>query len=157
MPTVIDLRSDTVTHPTDAMRRAMATTPLGDDVFGEDPTVNELEARAAALLGKEAGLFVASGSMGNLVSLMAHLPRRPSAVVGVVGYRPGAEASLPTAHLMWLAVRPRWQRQGVGRLLVETVERQCYAAGVRRLELDTLPSWEVVVAFYRALGFVAEV
>ena len=82
MSTVIDLRSDTVTHPTDAMRRAMATAPLGDDVFGDDPTVNELEARAAALLGKEAGLFVSSGTQGNLVSLMAHLPRGHEAIAG---------------------------------------------------------------------------
>ena len=82
MPPVIDLRSDTVTHPTDAMRRAMAAAPLGDDVFGDDPTVNELEARAAALLGKEAGLFVASGTMGNLVSLVAHLPRGYEAIAG---------------------------------------------------------------------------
>jgi threonine aldolase len=82
MSTVIDLRSDTVTHPTDAMRRAMAAAPLGDDVFGDDPTVNELEARAAALLGKDAGLFVSSGTQGNLVSLMAHLPRGYEAIAG---------------------------------------------------------------------------
>ena len=78
----IDLRSDTVTHPTDAMRRAMATAELGDDVFGDDPTVNALEERAAALLGKEAGLFVASGTMGNLVCLLAHLPRGHEAIAG---------------------------------------------------------------------------
>ncbi len=71
----IDLRSDTVTHPTPAMRRAMYEAELGDDVFGDDPTVNALEARAARLLGKEAGLFVASGTMGNLVSQLAHLGR----------------------------------------------------------------------------------
>jgi len=71
----IDLRSDTVTHPTPAMRRAMAEADVGDDVFGDDPTVNALEERAAALLGKEAGLFVASGTMGNLVAQMAHLGR----------------------------------------------------------------------------------
>jgi threonine aldolase len=82
MPPVIDLRSDTVTHPTEAMRRAMAAARLGDDVFGDDPTVNELEARAAAILGKEAGLFVASGTMGNLVSLIAHLPRGHEAIAG---------------------------------------------------------------------------
>ena len=79
---VIDLRSDTVTHPTPAMRRAMAEAHVGDDVFGDDPTVNKLEARSAALLGKEAGLFVASGTMGNLVSLMAHLPRGHEAIAG---------------------------------------------------------------------------
>lgn len=71
----VDLRSDTVTHPTPAMRRAMAAAELGDDVFGDDPTVGALEARAAELLGKEAGLFVASGTMGNLVAQMAHLGR----------------------------------------------------------------------------------
>jgi threonine aldolase len=78
----IDLRSDTVTRPTEAMRRAMASADLGDDVFGDDPTVNELEERAADLLGKEAGLFVASGTMGNLVSLMAHLGRGQEVIAG---------------------------------------------------------------------------
>jgi threonine aldolase len=72
---LIDLRSDTVTHPTPEMRRAMAEAELGDDVFGDDPTVIALEQRAAELTGKEAGLFVASGTMGNLVSLMAQVPR----------------------------------------------------------------------------------
>jgi len=72
---LIDLRSDTVTHPTPEMRRAMAEAELGDDVFGDDPTVIALQERAAELTGKEAGLFVASGAMGNLVSLMAHVPR----------------------------------------------------------------------------------
>jgi threonine aldolase len=79
---IIDLRSDTVTRPTDAMRRAMAAAEVGDDVFGDDPTVNALEERAADLLGKEAGLFVASGTMGNLVSLIAHLPRGHEAIAG---------------------------------------------------------------------------
>jgi threonine aldolase len=78
----VDLRSDTVTHPTPAMRRAMYEAEVGDDVFGDDPTVNALEARAAELLGKEAGLFVASGTMGNLVSLVAHLPRGFEAIAG---------------------------------------------------------------------------
>src|SRR5437773_12573166 len=72
---VIDLRSDTVTKPTPEMRRAMAEAEVGDDVFGDDPTVIALEERAAELLGKEAGLFVASGAMGNLVAQMAHLAR----------------------------------------------------------------------------------
>ena len=71
----IDLRSDTVTHPTAAMRAAMAAAPVGDDVFGDDPTVIALERRAAHLLDKDAALFVPSGTMGNLVSLMAHVPR----------------------------------------------------------------------------------
>jgi threonine aldolase len=75
MPDLIDLRSDTVTRPSPAMRHAMATARVGDDVFEDDPTVQELEAVAADLLGKEAGLFVASGTMGNLVSLISHVPR----------------------------------------------------------------------------------
>jgi threonine aldolase len=79
---ILDLRSDTVTRPTDAMRRAMAAAEVGDDVWGEDPTVNALEERAAELLGKEAGLFVSSGTMGNLVSLMAHVPRGGEIIAG---------------------------------------------------------------------------
>ena len=67
--TLIDLRSDTVTKPTPAMREAMARAEVGDDVYGEDPTVNRLQERVAALLGKEAGLFVPSGTMANQVSL----------------------------------------------------------------------------------------
>jgi len=78
----IDLRSDTVTRPTAAMRRAMAEAEVGDDVFGDDPTVTALEERAADLLGKEAGLFVASGTMGNLVALMAHLGRGTELIAG---------------------------------------------------------------------------
>ena len=71
MPNVIDLRSDTVTRPTPEMRRAMADADVGDDVFGDDPTVNGLQELAAEILGKEAGLFVPTGSMGNQVSLGA--------------------------------------------------------------------------------------
>jgi threonine aldolase len=79
---LIDLRSDTVTLPTAAMRRAMAEAEVGDDVWGEDPTVNALEERAAELLGKEAGLFVASGTMANLTSQMAHLARGQEIIAG---------------------------------------------------------------------------
>jgi threonine aldolase len=75
MPHLIDLRSDTVTRPSPAMRRAMAQAEVGDDVFGDDPTVNALQERAAELSGKSAAVFVASGTMGNLVSHMAHVPR----------------------------------------------------------------------------------
>jgi threonine aldolase len=70
--TEIDLRSDTVTLPTDAMLQAMASAPLGDDVFREDPTVNRLQETAAARLGKEAALFVASGTMGNLLGVLVN-------------------------------------------------------------------------------------
>ncbi|MGH9710697.1 MAG: threonine aldolase family protein, partial [Candidatus Acidiferrales bacterium] len=66
---VVDLRSDTVTRPTPAMRRAMAEAEVGDDVYGEDPTVNKLQQRAAEIFGREAALFVPSGSMGNLLAI----------------------------------------------------------------------------------------
>ena len=69
---VIDLRSDTVTKPTAAMRRAMAEAEVGDDVYGEDPTVNRLEARAAEVFGREAALFVPTGSMGNQIAVRLH-------------------------------------------------------------------------------------
>ena len=82
----IDLRSDTVTHPTPEMRRAMVEAEVGDDVFEDDPTVIALEQRAAALLGKEAGLFVASGTMGNLVSVMAHVPRGGEIITPAEGH-----------------------------------------------------------------------
>jgi threonine aldolase len=79
---IIDLRSDTVTHPTPAMREAMYHAEVGDDVFGDDPTVNRLEEMAAEQLGKEAALFVASGTMGNLVALLTHCGRGDEAIVG---------------------------------------------------------------------------
>ena len=78
----IDLRSDTVTQPTPAMRAAMAHAELGDDVYGEDPTVNRLEQLAAEKTGKEAALFVASGTMANLVALLTHCGRGDEVIVG---------------------------------------------------------------------------
>ncbi len=69
---MIDLRSDTVTRPTQAMRQAMANAEVGDDVYGEDPTVNRLEARAAEVFGREASIFVPTGSMGNLIAARIH-------------------------------------------------------------------------------------
>lgn len=78
---VIDLRSDTVTQPTEEMRAAMASAPVGDDVFGEDPTVNALEALAAEMVGKEAAVFVPSGTMGNLIAIMAHTRKGDAVVV----------------------------------------------------------------------------
>jgi threonine aldolase len=78
----IDLRSDTVTLPSPAMREAMYRAELGDDVFGEDPTVNRLEAAAAARMGKEAALFVASGTMANLVSVLTHCGRGDGIILG---------------------------------------------------------------------------
>jgi threonine aldolase len=94
----LDFRSDTVSWPTPAMRQAMANAPVGDDVYGEDPTINELEALAAAKTGKEAGLFVASGTMGNLVAVLTHATRGDEAIIGqdahIYCYEAGGMAAL---------------------------------------------------------------
>jgi len=82
----IDLRSDTVTHPTEAMRDAMYSAEVGDDVYGEDPTVNALEAEAAVLLGKDAGLFVASGTQSNLIALLTHCQRGDEYIAGATAH-----------------------------------------------------------------------
>ena len=79
--TIIDLRSDTVTQPTEEMREAMARARVGDDVLGEDPTVHELEGLAAEMLGKERGLFVPSGTMANLVAVMTHTQKGDEVLV----------------------------------------------------------------------------
>jgi threonine aldolase len=79
---VIDLRSDTVTLPTPEMREAIAHAELGDDVYGEDPTVNRLQEMAAKLTGKQAALLVASGTMANLIALLVHCPRGTRAILG---------------------------------------------------------------------------
>ena len=77
-----DFRSDTVTRPSPAMRAAMASAEVGDDVFGDDPTVKRLEARVAAVIGKEAGVFVPSGTQSNLIALMTHCERGDEYIVG---------------------------------------------------------------------------
>jgi threonine aldolase len=79
---IIDLRSDTVTQPTPAMRTAMANAVVGDDVFGEDPTINQLQELSAERMGKETALFVPSGTMGNLVALLAHCNRGDEVILG---------------------------------------------------------------------------
>ncbi|MBT3322000.1 MAG: low-specificity L-threonine aldolase [Anaerolineae bacterium] len=99
---IIDLRSDTVTHPTPAMREAMAKAKVGDDVYGEDPTVNQLQEMAAEMLGKEAGLFVPSGSMGNLISVLAHCGRGDEIILGnkahIFLYEAGGISALGGVH-----------------------------------------------------------
>ena len=79
---LIDMRSDTVTHPTPAMRAAMANAEVGDDVYGDDPTINRLQELAAEKTGLEAGLFVSSGTMANLAALLTHCERGSEAIVG---------------------------------------------------------------------------
>jgi len=82
----VDLRSDTVTHPTQAMREAMARAEVGDDVMGEDPTINRLQSMAADRMGMEAGLLVPSGTMGNLIGIMAHCGRSDEVIMGHLGH-----------------------------------------------------------------------
>ena len=103
---MIDLRSDTVTKPSPAMREAMAHAEVGDDVFGEDPTVNRLQEVAARLLGKEAALFVPSGTMGNQLSVRLHTKPGDEIIVEagahVVRYESGAAAGLSGVQTRWL-------------------------------------------------------
>ena len=82
MPQLVDLRSDTVTRPSEGMRRAMLEAELGDDVFGDDPTVNRLQARAAEIFGMEAGLLLPSGTQSNLAALMSHCQRGDEVIIG---------------------------------------------------------------------------
>jgi len=99
---MIDLRSDTVTQPTEAMRQAMASADLGDDVYGEDPTVSALEALAAEMTGKEAALLVPSGTMANLISLLTHCGRGEEVILGdqahIFFYEQGGSASVGGIH-----------------------------------------------------------
>ncbi|MAG15314.1 MAG: low-specificity L-threonine aldolase [Dehalococcoidales bacterium] len=118
---IIDLRSDTITPPTEEMRRAMVEAEVGDDVFGEDPTVNRLEALAAQVMGKEAALFAPSGTMTNLIAVLTHT-------------RPGDEIIVGNeAHMFWYEVGGASALGGVimrtipndedGRLAPESVEQ----------------------------------
>ncbi|WP_419660300.1 LtaE: L-threonine aldolase [Desulfosarcina variabilis str. Montpellier] len=106
----IDLRSDTITRPTPAMRKAMAEAEVGDDVFKEDPTVNRLEAMAAQRMGKPAALLVASGTMGNLVAQLAHCGRGDETLLGdqshVFFYEQGSASALGGIHPRTLANNP---------------------------------------------------
>ena len=99
---LIDLRSDTITLPTPAMRKAMAAAEVGDDVFGEDPTVRKLEEMAAQRMGKAAGLLVASGTMANLVCQMAHCGRGDEMILGdkshIFYYEQGGSAAIGGIH-----------------------------------------------------------
>lgn len=106
----IDLRSDTVSWPTPEMRQAMANAEVGDDVYGEDPTVNRLEAMAAAMMGMEAGLFVASGTMGNATAVLTHCRRGEEIIIGhsahIFRYEAGGSAALGGVHPHTIPVQP---------------------------------------------------
>lgn len=160
---LIDLRSDTVTHPTAAMREAMANAVVGDDQFGEDPTVRELEGLAARMLGKEDAVFVASGTMGNLVSLLAHCGRGDEVIMGdechIFWFESGGAAALggmpfnllPNGPMGELdiervrkairATRPGYPRTGV--ICVENTQNRC---GGTVLALDYLAELHEVAA-----------
>ena len=107
---IIDLRSDTVTHPTDEMRAAMAAAEVGDDVLREDPTVNRLQDVAAERMGKEAGLLVTSGTMGNLVAVLAHCGRGDETILGNLAhtflFEAGGIAALGGVHSYVLPNQP---------------------------------------------------
>jgi threonine aldolase len=141
----VDLRSDTVTQPTPAMREAMATAPIGDDVYGEDPTVNQLQELAAAKLGKEAALFVPSGTMGNLAAILAHCNRGDEAIMGAYAhtfmFEAGGISALGGVHSRQIqeqadgslaledleaAVRPDDEHQPITRLIeIENTHNRC--------------------------------
>ena len=93
----IDLRSDTITHPTDEMRRAMAAAEVGDDVFSEDPTINALQERAAEMMGQEAGLLTASGTMSNLIAALAWCSRGDEMIMGQEAHMFWNESGGPSA------------------------------------------------------------
>ncbi len=154
----IDLRSDTVTHPTPEMRKAMYEAEVGDDVYGEDPTVNRLQELAAEMLGKEAALLVVSGTMGNLVGVLSHAGRGQEAIVGdeahIYHYEVGGISALggvvfhpipngPRGELnpddVARAIRPpnvHFAQAGV--VCLENTHNRCGGAALRPEQLDAV-------------------
>ncbi len=124
----IDLRSDTVSWPTPKMRQAMANAEVGDDVFGDDPTVNRLQEMAAERMGMEAGLFVASGTMGNLTAVLTHCARGEEMILGDSShtflYEAGGSAALGGVHPRTVPVQPD------GTLRLEDIQRAARADNV---------------------------
>jgi len=133
----IDLRSDTVTWPTEEMRAAMAAAEVGDDVYGEDPTINKLEEEAARVFGKEAGLFLSSGTQGNLIALLVHCERGQEAIFGdichCIYYEAGGVAAVG-------GIMPRTVPvQKDGTLLLEDIENT-----IRPLSDDHTPKTALI-------------
>lgn len=132
----IDLRSDTITQPTPAMRAAMAAAPVGDDVFGEDPTINQLQNEAAAMLGKEVALFVTSGTQGNLTAILSHCARGDEMILAkeshIFKYEVGSAAAYGGVQPNTLDVRKD------GTLDLNDIER-----AIRRAD-DHLPTTRLI-------------
>ncbi len=133
---VIDLRSDTITHPTPEMRRAMFEAEVGDDVYGEDPTLNRLEAVAAKMMGKEAAVFTTSGTQSNLAAVLTHTKRGEEVIVG------------DQAHMLWYELGGTAALGGVilrtvpndraGRLSLDDIERKIRAKDIHYPETTLL-------------------
>ena len=108
---MIDLRSDTVTRPTAAMREAMAKAEVGDDVYGEDPTVNRLEKAAAERFGKEAAIFVPTGTMGNQIAIRLHTQHGQEVICEARSHVLDWEMAMMAAFCR-MPCRARWRRSG---------------------------------------------
>src|SRR5919107_1430603 len=125
---MIDFRSDTVTKPTAAMRRAMAEADVGDDVYGEDPTVNRLQERAAEIFDKEAAIFVPTGSMGNQIALKLHTRPGMEVVIEERGHIYNYEMAAMSAVSGTLA-RPVRSRDATGILTWDEIEAALHTGG----------------------------
>jgi threonine aldolase len=120
MTPIVDLRSDTVTQPTAAMRNAMMTAPLGDDVFGDDPSINMLQGKIAEMLGFEAALFVSSGTQSNLCAILSHCQRGDEYIVGQLAHCYRWEGG---GAAVFGSVQPQpLQHQADGTLALEDIE-----------------------------------
>lgn len=159
MNTTIDLRSDTVTQPTAAMREAMLAAPVGDDVFGDDPTVNALQERIAQITGKEAALFMPSGTQSNLCALMAHCERGDEYIVGqnahTYRYEGGGAAVLGSIQPQPLAQNSVGE-MALGDIAAAIKPIDCHFARTRLLALENTwnghPMSQAYLAQTTALG-----
>ena len=138
---IIDLRSDTVTKPTPTMRKAMAEAEVGDDVYGEDPTVNRLEALAAEMLGTEAAIFVSSGTQSNLLAVMGHCERGDEYLVGQQAHTykfEGGGAAVDVLIVAWMLTIPGMDFQhgeGLSKTVRQSLPRTIYYSLNIRIEL----------------------
>ncbi|WP_417787731.1 low-specificity L-threonine aldolase [Stutzerimonas xanthomarina] len=150
---LIDLRSDTVTQPTPGMREAMVTAVTGDDVYGEDPTVHQLEQRLAARLGLEAGLFVPSGTMSNLLALMAHCERGDEYIAGQLAhaykYEAGGAAVLGSIQPQPIEMEPDGSL-GLARVAAAIKPDDFHFARTRLLALENTMHGKVLPLAYLA-------